>query len=452
MTGSGPPAVDAPLVHLPPLGPPPGNLLPSLADRVTSTGLRVVVACRPGIPLVEIRLCVPVSCAEVPGTADSWLLAACMLSGRPSEERGTIAELIENLGAELTASADSDQLIVRGTVLASCLEELLELLVAALVAARYDEDDVVIERARLVARLKMARSRASVRAGEILRAHLFGPHPYARSLPQAADVAEVTRAGLLALHERRVVPRGSVLVLVGDLDPESAVTVAERALSGWDRHSEPAQQVPAWPTVASASTSRLIHVEDSVQSSIRIGAPALRRHHPEYAALQLANLLYGGYFSGRLIQNIREDKGYCYSPCSKIEHWAAGGMLIAEADVTTAYTAPAFLEMWYELGKLSVLRPTDDEVNSARQFATGSLAMSMATQAGLATTLAMLLRDGLDPGWVREYPRQLAQVTARDVYDLSVHLLAPSLLTAVVIGDASRCEEPLRALGPWEVE
>jgi zinc protease len=454
MTGSGrsAPAANARPVQLPPLGPPPDNLLPPLADQVTSTGLRVVAARRPGVPLVEIRLCVPVSCLEAPGTAGSWLLAACMLAGNPSPQRGTLTELIENLGAELTASADSDQLIVRGTVLASCLENVLELLVAALVAARYDEEDVAIERARIVTRLKTARSRAAARAGEILRARLFGTHPYAHGLPQAADVAEVTRADLLALHERRVVPFGSVLVLVGDLDPESAVTAAERALSGWDRQSEPAQRVPAWPTAAPLSASRLIHLEGAAQSSIRIGGPALRRDHPQYAALQLANLLYGGYFSGRLIQNLREDKGYCYNPCSKIEHWAAAGMLTVAADVATAHTAPAFLEMWYELGRLATHKPTDDELDGARQFATGSLAMSMTTQASLATTLAMLLRDGLDLGWVREYPHRLTQVTVRDVYDLGMRVMAPNLLTAVVIGDASQCEEPLQAFGPWEVE
>jgi predicted Zn-dependent peptidase len=77
--------------------------------------------------------------------------------------------------------------------------------------------------------------------------------------------------------------------------------------------------------------------------------------------------------------------------------------------------------------------------------------MSVATMAGLATTLVNLAAVGLDLTWVREHPRRLAEVTARAIYDLGVHLLAPKLLVAVVVGDATQCEEPLQAFGPWTV-
>jgi zinc protease len=454
MTDNGPSvlAAGARPAQVPPLGPSPEDLLPPMVERACGNGLRVVAVRRPGVPLVEVRLRIPFGSAERGHPARAWLLAECILSGRAGDDRPPLPELIEDLGATMTAAADSDQLLIAGSVLASCLEDLLALLATALVAGRYDEEDVAGERARLVTRLKMARSRASTKAREILRAHLFGEHPYARSLPGAAEVAEATVADLRALHERRVMPGGSALVLVGDLDPETAVTMAERVMTGWERRAESAEETAALPATAPGGASRLFHRPGSVQSSIRIGGPALRRDDPRYAALQLANLLYGGYFSGRLIQNIREDKGYTYSPRSKIEHATAGSTLVVEADVATKHTAPALLEMWYELGRLSTLRPTDSDLDNARQYASGTLAMSVATQAGLANTLATLIGDGLELSWLRVHPERLSRVTARDIYDLGVHLLAPMLLAAVVIGDAAQCEEPLLAFGPWEVE
>jgi predicted Zn-dependent peptidase len=182
-----------------------------------------------------------------------------------------------------------------------------------------------------------------------------------------------------------------------------------------------------------------------------MGGPALRRDDPMYPALQLTNLLYGGFFSSRLVANIREDKGYTYSPRSRIDHATVCSTLVVEADVATEVTAPALLEMWYELGRLSTLPPSAQELDEVRQYANGTLAMSIATQSGLANTLTALVGVGLDLGWVRDHPARLAAVTAADVYEIGVHVLAPLRLAAVVIGDATRAAVPLKAFGPWEV-
>lgn len=423
-----------------------------MSDRIIGNGLRVAAVRRPGVPLAELRLRIPFGSVEPGHAARARLLAESILSGASTHDQVPLPEQIQDLGASLSAMADPDQLLISGTVLAGSLEDLLAVLARALRTARYSEREVVAQRARLITRLKMARSRASTRARETLRGHLYGAHPYAFDLPRPADVGLVTAADLRTLHERRVVPDGSVLVLVGDLDPEQALAMSERTMTAWTRREKKADELPDLPSRAPGGASRLFHREGSVQSSIRIGGPALRRDDPRFAALQLANLIYCGYFSSRLVGNIREDKGYTYSPRSSIEHGAAGSTLVVEADVATPLTAPALLEMWYELGRLSTLRPSDAELDDARQYAVGTLAMSIATQAGLANTLITLIGSGLDLGWVREHPGRLARVTARDIYELGVHLLAPNLLAAVVIGDATQCEEPLQAFGPWEVE
>jgi predicted Zn-dependent peptidase len=360
-------------------------------------------------------------------------------------------ERTRELGASLSVISSPDELLFTGSVLESGLEELLRLLTTALVTVEYDEREVAGRRARMSAQLTMARSRASTRSRETLRGHLFGAHPYARDLPEPADLDAVTATDLCTLHQRRLAPEGSVLVLAGDIDPEHAITMAARVTAGWSWRATAAEDLPSLPSAAPAGVSRLFHRAGSVQSSIRIGGPAVRRDDPRFAALQLANLIYGGYFSSRLVENIREEKGYTYSPRSTIEHGRAGSTLVAEADVATRHTAPALLEMWYELGRLSTMRPTDTELDNARQYAVGSLAMSIASQAGLASTLVTLLGDGLDLEWVRGHPARLAEVTAHDIYHLGIYLLAPNLLAAVVIGDATRCAEPLKAFGPWEV-
>jgi predicted Zn-dependent peptidase len=431
-------------------GPQPELLIPSMLEHVTGTGLRVAALRQPSVPLAEVRLRVPFGSMAPGHAARARLLAACVLS-RSADGQATLMERTRGLGASLSVAAGPDDLLFTGSVLASGLEELLTLLATALVTVEYDEREVAVQRARMGNQLTMARSRASTRAREMLRGHLFGAHPYARDLPEPAELAAVTAGDLCALHQRRLVPEGSVLVLVGDVVPERATMMAERVTAGWSWRATAAEDLPSLPSTAPAGVSRLFHRAGSVQSSIRIGGPAVRRNDSRFASLQLANLIYGGYFSSRLVENIREEKGYTYSPRSVIEHSRAGSTLVAEADVATRHTAPALLEMWYELGRLSTMRPADTELDSARHYAVGGLAMSVATQAGLASTLVTLLGDGLDLEWVRGQPARLAQVTAHDIYQLGIHLLAPNLLAAVVIGDATQCAEPLKAFGPWEV-
>ena len=194
----------------------------------------------------------------------------------------------------------------------------------------------------------------------------------------------------------------------------------------------------------------LVDRPGSVQASIRLGGPAVRREAPDYPALQLANLAYGGYFSSRLVENIREDKGYTYGPHSRISHSAAGSRLVVDADVATAVTAPALLEIWYELGRMATLPITAEELENVRQYAVGSLALSISTQAGLASTLSALIGVGLGLDWLREHPRRLAAVTLEETFAAARTYLAPSGMLAVVLGEAAEIRDPLATLGPLE--
>jgi zinc protease len=162
-------------------------------------------------------------------------------------------------------------------------------------------------------------------------------------------------------------------------------------------------------------------------------------------------MIYGGYFSSRLVENIRERRGYTYSPRSSVDHQAAGSSFLVEADVATEVTGPALLETWYELGRIALLPVTEAELDGARRYILGSMALSTATHAGLASTLSALVGAGLPPGWLAEHQQALAAVTVDEVQEASRRYLAPSGLTAVVLGDAARVAGQLEALSPVSI-
>ena len=188
----------------------------------------------------------------------------------------------------------------------------------------------------------------------------------------------------------------------------------------------------------------------SVQTSVRFGAPAVARTDPGYPALQLANLIFGGYFSSRWTENIREDKGYTYGPHSRVDHHVLGSTLALDVEVATEVTAPALLETYYELGRIASLPVTAAEVESVRQYAIGNMALATATQSGIASMVAMLAAAGLDLDWLTEHPKKLLQTTVEDVSAAAARFFAPTAFTSVVVGDAASIAGPLAALGPVE--
>jgi zinc protease len=295
----------------------------------------------------------------------------------------------------------------------------------------------------------MARSQAGTIAGEAL-AHRMAPgHPYGWSLPDAREVETTTAAQLRRLHGDRVRPAGATLVIVGDVTANSALDIAERSLGDW---------------VGAASTARIdappplrrlpllvIDRPGSVQTSLRFGGAALNRLDPGYAALQLANLIFGGYFSSRWVENIREDKGYTYSPRSGLDHSQLVSYFTAGADVATEVTAPAMVETLYELGRMSSLPVTETELESVRQYAIGTQALSTATQAGLASTISMLAGAGAGVDWLAEHRSRLATVTIDDVAEAAAKFLAPQRLIGVAVGDAAAITAPLANICDIEV-
>ena len=266
-------------------------------------------------------------------------------------DRAGLAAAIQSLGADLVVGVDADRLLFSGNVLATGLHGLLDLLALVLTEPTFAPDEVATRarpRDRAADHRPLAQRgdrRRAARRADVGRASLR-PRPAAR--PRRSRRPRPTQ--VRNLHRDRVHPDGAVLILVGDVSPKRVLDQAERALACMDgarheaAHPEAARRPPAGPLL-------IVDRPGSVQSSLRMATMALTRTDPDYPALQLANLIFGGYFSSRWVENIREDKGYTYGPHSRIDHQVLGSILMLDVEVATEVTAPSLLETHYELGQ-----------------------------------------------------------------------------------------------------
>ncbi|HEX5202867.1 M16 family metallopeptidase [Paractinoplanes rhizophilus] len=428
---------------LPDLVPDAKLKLPKQAERTLPGGLTVIAIRRSAVPLVELRLRVPFGKAPLPRAT---LLSQALFTGTGTMSSVDIAAELQTVGGGLSAGLDPDRLLVTGNALASGLDRMLEILAAVLTDPAYPKAEVATERDRLVDHINVALSQPAHLARTALLKRMYGKHPYAIQTPEPEQVRGVRPAQLRTLHAERLRPEGAVLVLVGDINPDKAIDAAEKALGSWTGPGKD-ETTPATPPLESGPLI-LVDRPGSVQSSLRMALPAVPRTDPRYAALQLANMVFGGYFSSRWVENIREDKGYTYGPHTAIEHYLAGSALMVAAEVATEVTGPSLLETLYELGRIASLPPGEEELEQARRYALGTLRLGMSTQAGLAGLASMYASFGLRLEHLREHSAALATATLDDVSAAAAEFLAPSRAITVVLGDAERVEAPLAALTP----
>jgi len=429
---------------VPALTKPRKQRLPAVAERVLPSGLRVVAVRRASVPLVHVRLRVPNALRRESDLARVAVLGRSMMLGAGGRSQNELAQALQLIGGSLRVDDGPDRMAFSGDALKSGFGDLLGLLSDVLTDPMYPKSAVQREAGRLNDHVRRALSQPGVIADEAWLHRRYGDHPYGRTIPTPEEISAVPPGSLKATHRRRLLPDGSLLVVVGDITPARALDQVEKALSGWQAEGRGATvaRVPDLPR----GPLLLVDRPGAVQSNLRLGGRAPRRTDPTYPAAQVANGIFGGYFSSRLTMNIREDKGYTYSPFSSIRTQRGDVRVVTSADVATEVTAPAMVEVLYELGRIATLRAKPEELEGTVQYLTGTLALATATQAGLAETLTELLSDGMGVDWLQEYPARLAAVTLDDVQAAAAAMLAPETMVKVVVGDADVVEAGLSML------
>jgi zinc protease len=184
-----------------------------------------------------------------------------------------------------------------------------------------------------------------------------------------------------------------------------------------------------------------------VQTTLVLAGFAPLRSDPDYEATQVANAIYGGTFSSRLVLNIREDKGYTYSPGSRLVTLRQAGYLRSQADVRNAVTGASLNEMLYELNRMATTSPTDEELGRAKRFLLGIEAINLQSRGALAFELARLWLNGLGPDGIATYNNKITATSSSDV-DAAAHKYFPASRMAIVaVGDETIIRTALQPFG-----
>src|SRR5262249_46817559 len=233
------------------------------------------------------------------------------------------------------------------------------------------------------------------------------------------------------------------LLIVGAVEPDAAFAAAEKAFGAWARADV---QKPAATAAPATAGRRVVFVQrpGSVQSSIALGNVAMPRSDPRWYEATLANTIYGGAFNSRIVRNIREEKGYTYSPGSVLTGFAQAGFYRFTADVRNEVTGATLTEVFKEIDGLRASGSDGAELTAAKAYLRGVFPIQTATQNGLAATLNNVYVFGLPKDYTETYRAKIEAVTADQLKQGASTLLGSENSLIVIVGDYGKVKDQLK--------
>ena len=424
---------------------------PKRTKKRLSNGLEIILAESHSIPKFHGELFFRSGNAAVadraPGLAE--MTATVVRTGTSKRASRQIEEDLRRIGADLSSNAGSDTSAISFAGLSEFSGPLLGLVNELARDAAFPEAEFERERRQKLEEVKLERTQPGFLASERLRKVLFGAHPYGQVSPSEAQVAAYRREDLQTVYREFYTPENAVLLLVGDFDSNAMLATAEKVFSNWQG---PKPVAKAFPAVSNPRGRRvyLVHVPGAVQTQILAGCHAITRKNPDWVKLGLTNSLYGGAFNSRLVMNIREDKGYTYSPRSGVSALRQHGYFSVSAAVRNDVVAASLTEIFYELDKLRSVPVPEPELADAQNYLSGVFSMGLATQDGLLSQFSTVALNELPDDYLETYRAKVRAITPEDLLLTARKYFDSANMQIVVVGDRAQIETQAALFGDVE--
>jgi predicted Zn-dependent peptidase len=435
-------------------GPEPSFVVPTFKRFKLKNGLEVVLAEFHDLPLVDLNLVVKsggaANPADLSGLAD--MTRRMLDEGTKTRSAPAIADQLATLGAVLGGGSTWDSSNASLSVLTKNLDGALAVFADVVSAPAFDAKDFSRVRDNTLTAISRRKDSPPTVASLALSRVLFGQkHPYGWPMTGVeASLKKMTQADCKKYYDANWRPGNAVLIVAGDVAEAALKPKLEAAFKAWRPGKTAARKLPA-PTPAAEKTKIfLIDKADAPQSSIRVGLVGIDRRSPDFFAVTVMNMIFGGGFY-RLDLNLREGKAWTYGARSMFDARKTPGPFSAGGEFVAAHTAESVGEILKEVNGMRDADVTDAELSRARDQITKSFPARFATRGQVAVQLADLAVYGLPDSYLTEYTKRIRAVTKDDVRRVSRKYLDPGHLSIVVVGDQKTLVDPLAKLAPVEV-
>ena len=432
------------LTQAPKIGPLPPFQAPLPVAQTLPNGLTLIVLERQGAPLETIIFTSrhgAVHDGNKPGLAS--LAGEMLQAGSAGRSASQVNAEVTALGSELHLGASREDLTGALTVLVDKLPQATALLGDIMLRPNLDPHEFTrVKDERKASILALLDEPTSV-ASDVFVHTLFGDTGYGRPLVGTARSIESISLDDVRHYLDGIGAKNSAVIAAG---PVSAAQV--RALVGQSFGAQkPGTPEPAITAVPVATRAPIVLVDKpgAPQSVLRLGAPSVPAASPDRFAIELANIIFGGSFTSRINQNLREQHGYTYGAHSDFEMYRGGGFFLAETDVKTENTGASIQELRSELARMASTGLTDADLDKARALFADSLVEVLQTTPSTARAVAEIWVSDLPLDEFQKMMSAVAHLTPADVNAAWKRAVDADKLSLIIVGDAKSVEAQLQA-------
>jgi len=384
-----------------------------LAHReVLPNGIRLLVAERPAIPIVVVRLSIRAGSAFDPPDAGGLanLTADLLTRGTARRRAPELDRAIEFVGGSLETDAGRDTATVSLAVLKKDLDLGLDLLAEVLLQPAFPEDELKRKVTDIQAAIRRSEENPESVAGRELARVLYPGHPYARPTSGTVEsVGRLTREQVVRFHRERYRPDATAIAVVGDVTEQGIREALLRRLGGWSAPATPLPVIPMTPAKPPVESRKLSR--ELTQATVYLGGPAVRQDHPDYFPLLVANYVLGGGSASRLYTRVREERGLAYAVYGSILPGRYGAAYVVSLQTRVEAVAEAAQLVKEEMARMGRQPVADRELVLAKAYLIGSFPLRLDTSGKVAGLLIGI--DGIaharhgpmvdDDLWIRIY-------------------------------------------------
>ena len=448
----------APRDTVPALTQNPDPAFPEFQRATLSNGLKVILAERHEIPVVNFWLQVEAGYAadRFGKTGTAKLMGSLLASGTKKRDALQISDEVQMLGAQLSAGSSLDFSTVYLSALRSRLDESLELFSDVILNPAFPESDFRRQQSLQSAGIEAEKATPVQMALRVLPPLLYGPgHAYSLPLTGSGtmeSVAAITRHDVEEFHRTWFKSNNATLIVVGDTTLAEMQPKLEQLFQSWQQGAVPSIEVAPVKGPQQAAFY-IIDKPEAQQSVILGGSIAPPANTPEEVAFEAVNNTYGGAFSSRLNMNLREEKHWTYGARSLVYGAKGQRPYLAVTSVQSDKTGDTVAEMLREMRELVGRNPiTDAEVTKVKDQTILELAGSRETMNAVGSAISDIVEFDLPDDYWETYPARVKALTTEAARDAAKTLIEPGRFVWVIVGDRNIVEPQIQALNAGSIE
>lgn len=374
----------------------------------------------------------------------SDMVATLLKEGTAKRTAEQIALETAEMGGSIFTSASTDKTIIGGEVLSEFDTRFLSLLADVVRDPKFAPDDLEKVRANKLRELAISKAQPGTIAWAKFREVIFPDHAYGSIFPTEEGLKAYTMQDVKSFYYNQYGAARTHLYVVGQFDAAKLKKAIEKEFGTWKKGPEPIRNVPK---VAAKYSLDVIDRPGAPQSTIYLGMPAMSPSDDDFIKFTVMDSLLGSSFGSRITANIRENKGYTYSPGSFVWSRFNTGYWIENADVTTEHTGASIKEILYEIERLQKEAPSEAELQGIKNYLVGIYVLQNSSRTGVIGQLENMNYNELSKDYLDTYISRLSAVTPADVTAMAKKYLQKDKMAIVVVGDKSKITDQLK---PYE--